>query len=146
MTEPLNGLTGLRRELELRWGGHDALHGAHETSHAREHEFAQKAIDIAAIAAAQNKADANEWRSAMADRESRFATKEVTQAILNRLDAIERAALVAAERERQRIADEAEDRRQSERRVTRSQWVIGIVVGLLATFGTILVNLALRSV
>lgn len=138
-------VASLRRELKLTWDSHEREHVQHEASHAREHAFSQQAIDTAAVLAKENKADANEWRSTMTDRETRFATKDDVKAILQRLDTIERAGLVSVERERQRTADEAEDRRQVERRQTRSQWVVGIVVGLLATFGAILANLAIRA-
>lgn len=138
-------IIALRERLDLIWAQHEREHRDHEAAHTREHEFAQKAIDTAALLAKENKADANEWRETMNDRERSFATKGDATAILGRLESIERANLLAAERERQRTAGEIEERQQVERRVSRSQWVIGIVVGLLATFGAILVNLALRA-
>jgi len=59
----------------------------HWKNHEREHIDAQRAIDNASSAIAirldnsdrlakENKADANEWRDTMNDREARFATKE----------------------------------------------------------------------
>lgn len=151
MTEPSSSIqgvkdeiAGLRRELKLTWDAHEREHVQHEAAHSREHEFAAEAIRTAATLAKENKADANEWRATMTDRESRFSTKEDVKAILGRLDSIERVNLVSDERERTRITDEAEDKRQSERRQSRSQWTVGLVVGLIATFGAILVNLVIR--
>ena len=137
-------VAALRRELKLTWDAHDREHGQHDKAHSREHEFTQEAVKTAAVLAKENKADANEWRASMTDREAKFATKDDVRAILFRLDNIERAGLVAAERERQRSEDESEDKRQSERRIARSQWTIGIVVGLLASVGAVLINLVLR--
>lgn len=137
-------IAALRERLDLIWANHEREHKAHEQSHAREYQSNQKALDTAAILAKENKADANEWRASMTDREARFSTKDDIRAILGRLDSIERADLLTAERERQRVADEAEDKRQSERRVARSQWTVALVVGLLATFGALVVNLMIR--
>lgn len=137
-------VAALRRELRLIWDAHEREHTQHELSHAREHAFSQQAIDTAALLAKENKADANEWRATMTDRESRFATKSDSAAIMVRLDVIERAGILSVERERQRVADEAEDRRQTERRQSRQQWTVGLIAGLLATFGAILVNLVIR--
>ena len=137
-------LKALRREMSLIWDAHEREHEQHEQAHAREHAFAQQAIDTAAVLARENKTDANEWRGSMNDREGKFATKTDVAQILERLDKIERAGLVAAERDRAREATAAEDKLDTERRVSRSQWVIGLVVGLLATVGAVLVNLVLR--
>lgn len=134
MTEPLNDqIAGLRRELKLTWDAHEREHVQHEASHGREHEFAAEAIRTAALLAKENKADANEWRATMNDREARFSTKDDVSSILARLDSIERLNLVAAERERA----EKED---ANKRVSRSQWTIGVVAGV----GAVLVNLVLR--
>jgi len=137
-------IKGLRRELTLTWAAHEREHEQHDKAHSREHDFAQKAIDTAAELAKSNKADSNEWRSAMTDREARFATHEDMKAVFTRLDSIEDRNLVVDERDRQRIMDDAEDKRQSERRQARAQWTIAVVVGFIATFGAVLVNLILR--
>ena len=125
MTEPVSEqVAALRRELKLTWDSHEREHVQHEQAHGREHQFAQDAIDKAAELAKENKAASNEWRAAMNDRETRFATKEDVKAILFRLDNIERAALVANERDRIRAVDDAEDKRQTERRQSRAQWTV----------------------
>lgn len=133
-------VAALRRELKLIWDAHEREHVQHEASHAREHQFAQQAIDTAAVLAKENKADANEWRGSMTDRERRFATKDDIGTILGRLDSIERASLVEAERDRQRLINHAEERQDAERRQGRQQWTIGIAI----TFVVVLVNLAIR--
>jgi len=149
VTEPSNGaineqVAALRRELKLTWDAHEREHIQHEAAHAREHQFTQTAIDTAAKLAENNKADANEWRASMTDREVKFATKADVDAILERLDKIERAGLVASERETVRIANEVEEKRDQERRQARGQWVVGLVVGLMATFGSVLINIVIR--
>lgn len=146
--DPINGIneqvSALRRELKLTWGAHEREHTQHEQAHGREHEFAAEAIRTAATLAKENKADANEWRSSMNDREARFATKDDVKSILGRLDGIERAGLVSIEREANRAKTEADEKRELSDRQQRSQWVVGLVVGLLATVGAVLVNLVLR--
>lgn len=160
-------VAALRRELKLTWDAHEREHVQHELSHAREHDFSQKAIDTAALMAKENKADANEWRATMNDREAKFATKEDVKnigekiqrltdsqggfsttsdlrSLGEKIDKLEDTEIRRAETERLRLITEAEDKRQSERRTTRSQWTIGIVVGLLASFGAVLVNLVIR--
>ena len=137
-------VAALRRELKLIWDAHEREHLAHEQAHSREHDFSQKAVDTAAVLAKENKADANEWRAAMDDRESRFATKSDIGSILTRLDKIERADLVTAERESQRMLALTASREEDARRTSRSQWMVGLVVGMVATFGSILINLLIR--
>lgn len=137
-------ILSLRERLDLIWAQHEREHSQHELAHGREHEFSQKAIDTAAVLARETKNDSNEWRSAMRDREAKFATKDDVKAILDRLDSIEDAGLVSVERERLRAIADVEDKRQMERRQSRGQWQIGLVVGLLATAGAVLVNLVLR--
>jgi hypothetical protein len=135
---------GLRRELQITWDAHAREHKQHDLSHAREHEFAQEALEKAASVAAENKADANEWRSAMTDREAKFATKDDMKALLVRLDAIERALLVSDERARAKAQSEVEDKLDADRRISRSQWLIGLIVGVMATVAAVLINLVLR--
>jgi hypothetical protein len=137
-------VSGVRERLDMIWEGHKTEHKVHDDNHKREHEFAQKAIDTAAALAKENKADANEWRATMNDREVKFATKDDVKPVLERLDRIERALLVSDERERNRITEEANEKRDAERRVSRSQWAIGLTVGLMATVGAVLINLVLR--
>jgi len=137
-------IRALRERLDLIWSNHEREHAAHDKAHEREHNFAQDAIDKAAEMAKTNKADANEWRATMTDRETKFATKDDVGAILGRLDAIERAAILSEERDRQRIVNDAAEKRDAERRQARSQWTIGIVVGLMASVGAVLINLVIR--
>lgn len=144
--DPVAGeIAALRRELTLTRNAHEREHKQHEEAHGREHAFAQAAIDKAADMAKENKADANEWRGTMTDRERSFATKADVVAILDRLTGLERANIVAGERESARAAADAEERRQAERRASRSQWIVGLVVGLAATIGAILINLVIRA-
>lgn len=137
-------LVGLRRELKLTWDAHKREHELHDSAHTREHQFTAEALDVAAVLAKENKADANEWREAMNDREAKFATKADVKSVGDSVDKLEIAEIRRAETERLRVVSEAEDKRQSERRQSRSQWTVGIVVGLAATFGAILVNLVIR--
>jgi hypothetical protein len=134
----------LRERLDLLWKNHEREHTQHEAAHAREHAFAQDALEKAALLAKENKADANEWRASMTDREARFATGADVTAMIDRLDKIERAGLVAAEREQNRARAEAEERRTMDAKQSRGQWTVGLVVGVLATFGAVAVNTILR--
>jgi hypothetical protein len=139
-----NTRVSLREYIEARLSAHGELHEAHEKAHEREHEFSQKAIDTSAELARSNKADSNEWRASMTDREARFSTKEEISALAHRLDQLEDAALVRVERERLQLITAAEETRQSERRVARAQWQIGIIVGVVAAGVAVLVNLVIR--
>lgn len=137
-------VAALRRELKLTWGAHEREHTQHEMAHGREHEFAAEAIKTAAKLAQENKTDANEWRASMNDREAKFATKDDVASILSRLDGIERLNLVESERRQNRAKTEADEKLEMAARQQRSQWMVGLIVGLLATVGAVLVNLVLR--
>jgi hypothetical protein len=137
-------IMALRERLDLIWTNHEREHAAHDRAHTLEHVASQKAIDTAAELAKENKADANEWRASMTDREGRFSTKDDINGILTRLDSIERAALLAAEREASRIKEAAHDLDEAQRRQARSQWTIALVVGVLATGGAVMMNVILR--
>lgn len=138
MTLP-NGPT-LREYIERLFKDHDSAHNDHERFHAREHDFAQKAIDKASELASQNKADANEWRAAMNDRERTFPTKAELSAVSEKVVALEQAEIRRVENERLRLIGEAEEKRNLERAQTRQQWLIGLAVGT----GAVLVNLIIR--
>ncbi len=148
-------VAGLRRELKITWAAHEKEHTTHELAHAREHDFAQKAIDVSALQAKENKADANEWRATMNDRERTFATKVDIASISDKISTLQNTEIKRAETERLRLIDEAEDKREQERRDTeekrdmerrqaRGQWTVGIVVGIIASFSAILINVILR--
>src|SRR5687768_9151353 len=104
-------VAALRRELSLTWSAHEREHNQHDKAHTREHEFTAEALKVAADLAKENKAAANEWREAMNDRESRFASKTdlaglaanidlLRGTLTERLDKIERSDLIRDERER----------------------------------------------
>ena len=59
-------------------------------AHRDEHRASQLAIDTAAELARENKAAANEWRSAMADRERSFARLDVVESLSRRFELVER--------------------------------------------------------
>lgn len=149
----LSQIDTLKREIDAATAAHGREHGLHDGAHSREHEYTDKALQVAAELAKANKADANEWRAAMADRELRFAPINLVNTMLERLDKIERANLVRDEREQNRLVKEADDKRikaeedgkrerEIERRQSRQQWTVGIVI----TFVVILVNFVIRAV
>lgn len=134
----------LRRESRMFWDAHAREHIVHEAAHNREHAFSQTAIDTAAELAKENKADANEWRGTMDDREMRFATNSDVDSILRRLDKIERSELVSIERDNQRTIADAAHKEETMRRTARAQWTVGLIIGTVATVGSVLINLVLR--
>jgi hypothetical protein len=136
-------LVALRERLDLIWANHEREHTQHEASHTREHAFTQDAIEKAAALNKENKADANEWRQSMNDREARFSTKADVGAIIERLDKIERAGLVAAERDMARSKGDTDKQNEMERRTARSQWMVGLIVGVVATVGAVAINVVL---
>lgn len=137
-------IDSLDEKVDLIWGAHEREHGQHELAHSREHKFAQDAIDKAAELAKENKADANEWRATMNDREVKFATKEDIKSLGSKIDHLENSEIRRAENERLRLISEGEEKRQTERRQSRQQWQIGIAVGLFTFFSAIVVNLVIR--
>lgn len=148
-------IDALDEKIEDSIVAHQREHEQHDKAHAREHDFTAEALRVAASLAKENKEDANEWRGTMDDRESSFATKEDVRVIGGKIDALEKAEIRRAETEKLRLSQEAEDKRLSERRadadkqetarrVSRSQWMVGIIVGLLSTFGAILVSTVIR--
>ena len=88
MTE--NGIT-LREFFERLLNDHTAAHAQHQAAHDREHAAAQKAIDRSEELARSNKADSNEWRQAMTDRERTFARVDAMEVLGKRIEALERA-------------------------------------------------------
>ena len=134
---------------------HQREHSAHEAAHTREHQQTEKALQVAADLARENKADANEWRGAMDDRERRFATKDDIAGLAGKISDLERAEIRRAEQEKTRIERESEERRQFERqsdqerqegvrRVARSQWMIGLIVGISTFLAATIVGILLR--
>lgn len=90
----MTGVT-LREFFERLLNDHAAAHREHQAAHDREHLASQKAIDTAATLSKENKADANEWRQTMTDRERTFARAEAVDRMAaeadRRLAALERA-------------------------------------------------------
>jgi hypothetical protein len=149
MTEPTNGeilehVEGLRRELKIEWDAHKESHTQHELAHAREHRESEKAIENAAKLVEQNKKDSNEWRGAMDDREKTLATKVDVGTLTKSIDDLRTAEIRRVEQERQRTADMAEDKADALAARNRDQWRVGLIVGVLATGGSILINLVIR--
>lgn len=123
---------------------HQREHLQHDAAHKREHEDSQKAIDTASTLAKQNKIDANEWRGAMNDRERTLATKVDIQTLTDAVNALKTAETKRAEREALRLVAEAEEKASSKDRQSATQWRTGLLVGLSATIGSVLINLVLR--
>jgi CHASE3 domain sensor protein len=145
-----NGPT-LREYVEGLFEAHKEAHKDHELSHAREHQFAQKAIDTAAELAKENKADANEWRATMNDKDNRFALKldierllqqglDRHKAVVERLDDLEDAEIKRVENERLRLVQEANDREAERERRRRELVIAGLVITVLA----VMINLLIR--
>ena len=84
-----NGVS-IRDFFERLLNDHAAAHREHQAAHDREHQASQKAIDTAATLAKENKADANEWRDAMSDRERAFARVESFETLRERVVNLEK--------------------------------------------------------
>lgn len=148
-------IRGLRERLDLVWSNHEREHEQHEAAHGREHEFTQRAIDTAAILQKETKTDANEWRETMNDRERTFATKTDIATIAGTLEELKKADIKRTETERLEKEQAARDRvtltermtterEEQNERIRGNQWRVGLIVGVAATVGSILINLALR--
>lgn len=137
-------IVALRERLDLIWNNHEREHTQHESAHTREHSFSQQAIDTAAKLAQENKEDANEWRTAMTDRERTFATKTDISIISTSLNDLKNAEIKRSEVERIEKEQAAKDRSDQNDRMRSNQWKVGILVGFIATVGSILINLAIR--
>jgi hypothetical protein len=105
------------------------------------------------VLAKENKAEANEWRGAMDDREATFATKADLHALEETVDRLAEIETRRAETERLRLIAEAEEKvreeradseakRQEERRLSSQQWKVGIIVGA----GAVIINLLIRLI
>lgn len=143
----------LREYFDRLFEEHAEAHKSHQIAHDREHGFAQRAIDTAATLAKENKADANEWRAAMNDRERTFATKvevrgymdasTVThEAMSNRVAKLEEDQIKRQERETIKQRNEAEERRTAENRARRDMWAIGVAVGVIVFLINLIIRLA----
>lgn len=126
----------LREYVEALFTSHKESHKEHEQAHGREHDFSQKAIDIAASLAKENKADANEWRETMNDRERNFATKMELGSIGDRVNKLEDAEIARMTEEKLTSERAAEARRQEDRDRARQQWVIATVIGVIVFLAT----------
>lgn len=86
----------LKEYFDRLLSDHAVSHQEHQAAHDREHSLAQKAIDTAAELAKENKADANEWRDAMSDRERTFARadaiEQLSKDVYRRLGLLEKQA------------------------------------------------------
>jgi len=137
-------LVALRDRLDLIWANHEREHLQHEAAHAREHQFSQAAIDTAALLAKENKADANEWRETMNDRERNFATKADIATISMTLAELKTAEIKRVETERLSKEQMARDREDQNDRLRSNQWKVGLLVGIAATVGSLAINLIIR--
>lgn len=99
------------------------------TAHRREHEVADRALILSAELARQNKADANEWRSAMSDRERTFLTRGEAEGMTLRLGVLERSDIARTAREQER-----------ERAALRTMAVIGLTATIISVAFTILIR------
>lgn len=125
-----NGPT-LREYVESLFNGHKESHLQHEAAHTREHLFAQRAIEAAAELAKENKADANEWRGAMGDRERNFATKAQLEGLLSRMEKLEDAEIARVVEEKLTTIQMAEAKVQDDRDRQRQQWFIATAIGIV---------------
>lgn len=123
-----------------RWEAHSKQHDYQDRAHQREHEANQRAIDLAASLGQQAKADANEWRGAMSDRERNFLTRAEADALFAkeastmtaldiRLDAVEDANLARLTRDQER---------------ERAQIRLMALIGVGATVASVVLNLLIR--
>jgi hypothetical protein len=90
---PRNG-PSIREYFERMFEDHAKAHAEHQQAHDREHSASEKAIAVASQLAKENKADANEWRSTMSDRERTFARSDA----VDRMDAESDRRLAVLER------------------------------------------------
>jgi len=114
-----------------RWKGHD-----------REHEWAQRAVDLAANLVESNKQDTNEWRKTFSDRDRNYATKGDVLSAETRLEVLERADIRRAENEQTKAKGDADDKTDDDRRQRNQQWFVGIV----AVVGSVVINLLIRLI
>lgn len=114
-------------------------------AHDKQHAAEQRAIEVAAETVKVWRADSNEWRKTLGDRDAVYATKVDANTLAARVDAVERGNIVRDERERNEKSAEVEDKRQSERRTARAQWQVGVVIGFVATAVAVAVQLWLRG-
>lgn len=130
--------------VDQQFAQHQREHQQHDSAHQREHEDSQKAIDTAATLAKENKKDANEWRSTMDDREKTLATKVDIGTLTQAVNELKSAEIKRAEAERLRLVSEAKEVVAARERQSSAQWRVGIMVGLAATVGSVLINAVLR--
>lgn len=121
----------LREYVEALFTSHKEAHKEHEQAHGREHDFSQKAIDVAASLAKENKADANEWRETMNDRERNFTTKNEMIAIAERVEKLEDSEIARVVEEKLTVERNAENSRREDRERARQQWVIATIIGIV---------------
>lgn len=104
-----------------------------QRSHEHEHALADRALTLAATLAESNKAAANEWRSAMTDRERTFLSKGEAEAeyasMRARLDVLTEANTARTAREQER---------------ERSQIRLMALIGLVATVASVALSLLIK--
>lgn len=112
----------LRDYIEAQW-----------TAHHREHALGDRALEIASTLASQTKQDANEWRSAMTDRERTFLSKAEYEAahssLIGRIDVLAEANTARTAREQER---------------DRSQVRLMALIGLVATVVSVGLSLLIK--
>jgi len=146
MTQPPSeGLT-LREYIDTRFDAHRDLHATHDSAHTREHDFTEKALNVAAELSKENKNDANEWRATMDDRERTFTTKNETQALTDKITDLQNAEIKRSENERNRLINDVEEKRQDERRQSRQQWIVGVSVTAAAVGINLLIRLLSENI
>lgn len=133
-----------RREVALIWEGHQREHIQHDIAHGREHASTEKALDVAAELAKENKEAANEWRGAMDDRERNFVTRADLQGMDHRVELLEASEIRRAENEKLRLVAEAESKQRDQERARSQQWRVGLMVGVGATVISLFLNLVIR--
>lgn len=100
-------------------------------AHQRQHASEQRAIEVAASTIATWKADSNEWRATLGDRDRDYAKAGDLTNATSRIELLERANIVRVENERLTLVADAQRREDSERRLSRQQWIIGVGITLL---------------
>lgn len=128
-------LVSLRDYLDSEIEHERELREAQQASHGREHVLAERALELAATLAAQNKVDSNEWRATMSDRERAFLPRlefaTGHDGLSARLVVLERADIARSTREQER-----------ERQTLRNMALIGLLATIVSVAFSIVIKLS----
>lgn len=126
----------------------ETISNARWKSHDEQHIAEQKAITLAAEIVERWKADSNEWRGTLNDRDAAYAKVGDVGGLETRLRVIEAAEIQRGATERERLINETKDKADADRRATAAQteadrrWarqlqLLGILLGIPSFIGAV---------